>query len=370
MRHALLSSLLVLVVAAPASANCFFPSPARAREVIPEQGSVEVPTSVLPRVSYSTGAYFENQCGDRPPAPVLRRVALDAGASDPDSGMSLDGGPGDGNPIVAGTWAIATDDDPRAATTWQFRPAAPLLPRTTYELVDAYPDTCPCLPNGCQAGAPAVFATFTTGDGPDTTPPTFGGLAGNLCEHQVCGIGDTSCCGPFDHLTMTFITTRDASDDHLVGLHLYARKDGESYDRGRPLAPLSISDPLDSAFASRWSLDLTPGTWHVQVRAFDSSGNEDDNTTELAFTWPLADDALCQRALQDLGADDPDLGWPQMDTGVPSDGGADANGDAGSSGSGGGCSCSVGARNGGAGSALWAVGLVGLVLLRRRRSCA
>lgn len=368
MRPALLSSLLLsLLLAAPASADCFFPSPARAREVIPETGSVGVPTSVLPRVSYSSGAYFESQCGAKPPAPVLRRVVAAA-----DAGMTLDAGvdassaDAGAGPVVPGTWAITTDDDPRAATTWQFRPDAPLAPHATYELVDAYPETCPCLPSGCQAGTPAVFATFTTGDGPDSTPPVFGGLAGNICEHEVCGIAGSTCCGPYDHLSMTFITTQDASDDNLVGLRLYARKDGESYDYGRPLAPLKISDPVDSAFASRWSLDLTPGTWHVQVRAFDSSGNEDGNTTEVTFQWPLADDVLCQRALRDLGVDDPDLSWPVMDTGVVVDAGADA----GSSGGGGGCSCSVSARGGsahGAAGAALALGAVLGLLLHRRR---
>jgi hypothetical protein len=200
---------------------------------------------------------------------------------------------------------LATDIDPRVGVIWQFLPSSPLAAHTTYELADAYPTDCPCANGACTPGATAVFARFTTGAGPDTGRPTFSGLVGTSCAHLVCAAGDTNCCGPYDHRDYTFVPANDGADPegNLVGVHLYVRRDSGQYDFTHPYAPLTLSDPVDSPLASEWSQPLPPGKFVAIARAFDSSGNEDSNSVEVTFQFPLTDEPLCADIPDDGGMD-------------------------------------------------------------------
>ncbi|MSP59054.1 MAG: hypothetical protein EXR72_01715 [Myxococcales bacterium] len=358
--------LVVLVAAAlssaPARAACNFPAPVRIRTVIPADNEAGVPTSIRVRVSYATGADAELQCGSKPAAPILRLAAPVPDGGIGDGGAPLDGGaPPDGGAGIAGQWVKATDVDPRAATAWEFRATQPLPPQTTFELLDTAPAKCPCSGGGCKATPLAVFARFATGAGPDKIKPVFSGLIATTCEHRTCPVQSADCCGPFDHLQYTFFDAKDAADQNFVGLHLHLRRDDQkTYDFTHPVGPLTLTDPVDSPGATKWDTTLTPGTWHAIARAFDSSGNEDENVVEVSFVWPLAKDPLCAPR-PDAGAPDrPDLATPLVDSAAP---------DLAKGPEGGGCTCTVGRGRGvgfrGAAALLFSLALA---LARRRRA--
>ena len=329
---------------------CILPPAERVRRSIPEDADTGVPTSVRPRVSYRQGPSGQMQCGANAPAPIIRPAGVDGGLLP------------DGGDAVPGTWMRTTDDDPRAGVTWEFRPSAPLLPNTVYELVDAYPGDCKCM-NGCPAQPQAVFARFTTGATADTTPPSFVGLAGGFCIYDVCGAGDQQCCGPYRHFTFTFVPGPAPVDANLVGVHLYARLDGANFDFTHPLGGLSISDPVDSPLAPRWDITLSPGTWHVIGRAFDSSGNEDTNLAEATFQFPLANDIACQKVVEDGGVPrDMAVPYPDLKPRPEVEGGPDA---AGGTIADGGCGCVVGGRTR---SESCAVVLAALAIILGRRA--
>lgn len=349
---ALLSAALVALAGAPRAVACVLPPPQQVRSVVPFDGQKGVPTNARPRVTYASGVSGASLCGAKPGAPTIRLAPGDGGAPD--------GGAGD---EVPGAWVRATDDDPRASAIWEFRPAGALQARTTYELVDAYPATCNCPKGtGCVAGAAAVFARFTTGDSPDLVPPTFSGIDSAQCSHQVCTATQSTCCGPYNHLTWSVLYARDASDDNLVGVRLYLRKDADAYDFTHPVGPPQVSDPPDGPLTTSWDVQLTPGTYHVLARAFDLAGNEDDNTVEASFVFPLAADVQCRKALADAGPD-PDLVFVYPD-------GYFTGGDAATSlPVQTGCGCHLGARAPAppVGALALLVGVVALLASRRQR---
>lgn len=356
------SSLFVaalLFAAAPSPAKgCLFPQPVRVRSSLPSDGDTDVPTSIRVRVTYATGADAEIACGVKPPAPTIRLASTGRDGGAPDAGApSIDGGV-----PLGGQWIKATDGDPHVATVFEFRPSQPLPPHTTIELVDAFPTTCDCGDKGCVAQPPAsAFARFTTGAGPDTTKPTYSGLIGTGCTLQFCAAIDTSCCGPFDHHDYIFYSKRDEADDHLEGVHLYVRADGAKYDFTHPIGPLTLSDPDDSPLASAWDMKLTPGTWHAIARAFDTSGNEDDNLAEVSFVFPLAKDVLCA-TLPDGGYPDlsspPDAVTASPDIAMAADLGGAAHGA--------GCKCTVGGSHRSPLTTAAALLLIATLAMRRR----
>ncbi len=258
---------------------------------------------------------------------------------------------------------MATDVDPHYGVIWESRAAQPLAPNTAYELVDTWPDNCDCTLGPCQATPAEVFARFTTGAGPDTTKPTYGGLVGTSCSRVFCAANDDVCCGPYDHFDYSFVGKKDEADDNLVGVHLYVRRDGDNYDFTHPVAPMVLSDPVDSPVANSWSMTLTAGKYFVIARAFDSSGNEDDDpmTPEVSFVFPLAKDPLCAAIPLDAGVPvdlvySPDIAGINDDLSV-------APPDMGTSG----CSCAVAGAPARRPLGLLAAAALALLILRRAR---
>jgi hypothetical protein len=353
LRNSLLLLGFFLIAPSLPAAACSLPPPVRVRTSNPTDGDTNVPTSIRVRVSYATGADGEGPCGPKPTAPILRfaTTPLDAGFGD--AGVPVDGGTD-----IPGMWIMATDVDPHVSTDWEFRPMSPLPANTDFELVDPWPQSCDCT-IGCKPIPPAVFARFTTGNGPDTTNPTFGGLVGTSCSHDICGTTDTTCCGPYDHWDYTFVGKGNESDDHLVGVHLYVRPDKGSYDFTKPVGPLKLTDPVDSIVANAWSMTLAPGKYFVIARAFDSSGNEDSNMVETSFVFPLKNDPLCA----DLPTDD---GGVDM-TYVPADLSGTAQDDLATAppATPTGCSCSVGGR---ASRPVYCIAAIVILLLALGRS--
>ena len=356
---------LTTVLRAPVAQACFFPPPTRVRSVLPPDKATRVPTNARPRVRYTTGSQSEMKCGAKPAPPVLRAVASDDGGAPSDGGASE----------VAGNWVLVTDDDPRASTAWEFRAAAPLQPRTTYELLDVYSEDCDCLKlPPCPAGPMTVFARFTTGDGPDNIKPMYAGLLEGVCRRVQCAASDPSgCCGPTDHLTLGLMPALDAVDNSPfeVGVHYYLRKGAAMYDFSHPVGPgpgqkAEINSPVDSPYVVRWDIPLTDGEWHVIARAHDIAGNEDDNLVEASFIIPLSQDPNCAKVLVDGGMSRPDLMLPGLPDGTsmypPDLAGGAMGGD--------GCNCALAQRRGPrveAGAALAVVGLIAITLGRRAR---
>src|SRR5262249_19775057 len=56
------------------------------------------------------------------------------------------------------------------------RPTDPLAANTTFQILTRIP-TVPCRQEPCTSSTYSVAATFTTGSGPDTVPPTYAGLS-------------------------------------------------------------------------------------------------------------------------------------------------------------------------------------------------
>lgn len=155
-------------------------------------------------------------------------------------------------------------------------PDGGLLPNNAYQLADQR--TVPCnatTAGGCAlTAAPAVFASFTTGPGPDSAAPVFAGVSGvNVGLHDTCA--GSSCCGPYD-LYRVDVTWAAASDDVAGGDVRYNvyRRDGSSL---MPVASLAQGTDLSGSriCSGNVGAGLEPGDY--VVRAVDWAGNEDTN---------------------------------------------------------------------------------------------
>lgn len=218
-----------------------------------------VPTNARLLVSYQAAAYA--------PTPALGSdvVLLDGGREVPIA-------PPSGNPAV-------------------LLPMSPLLANHTYELADRR--TVPCLVTDgtCSfAPSPQVFSTFTTGAGPDTTAPTFGGIqAVSIGARERCD--GSSCCGPYDlyRVTLRWDTAMDDVAGTRVVYRVY-RRDGAVLSLVADRVPGTTFTGV--AYCSgwvwaAWGHALPPGSY--VVRAVDGAGNEDANTFEREVPDPCTD---------------------------------------------------------------------------------
>lgn len=172
------------------------------------------------------------------------------------------------------------------------RPAAPLEPSTVYEVLDRV--LVPCVGYGpCDAAAHAVVGTFTTGTGPDTTPPVFAGLARiEVLSLDVCE--SSGCCGPYT--AARFLLHLDPGMDDSGHVRYELHRVGES-------TPLPGS--MGYMICSREGLPgaKLPGDFMAMpgdtffARAIDIAGNVDTNDVQLAV------DFSCDPAPTDGDAD-------------------------------------------------------------------
>ncbi len=178
------------------------------RQVIPADGSTNVPSNARVILSY------EGTSGGVPDHPKLRA---------PD---------GTDVPVTVST-PVNTPGIPSLAT-YVLVPGAPLKENTTYTVLSDYAQL-PCVQNnlaivgaggnptcfptldggdsfGGDAGVPPtnVISSFTTGAGPDTTPPTLSGsLSYTVGSRYTCTAG--ACCGPYDAFTVGFTWDKSAN---------------------------------------------------------------------------------------------------------------------------------------------------------------
>ena len=266
--------------------------------------------------------------------------------------------PGDGDAMMdvivrpVGGSAIATTRSHLANRYYPYlgrvlvQPDAPLAPATQYEVLSRI-EKEPCTATGCLLATHAVVATFTTGAGPDLTPPTFAGLKSVTTNYKSCG--GSSCCGPYEAGLVSFDwdVATDQGSGVWVSYNLYQLGVPD------PVMPLSY-ERIGQFFCGGSSGDaggyfsVLPGTY--RVRAVDLSGNEDTNDVTFDVT-------TCELpAVPDAGAQTNDAGAVVDAAGVG--GGGDAAG----------CACQAAGRV--EGSPVWLLVLAGLTGLWRRRGCS
>jgi hypothetical protein len=112
-----------------------------------------------------------------------------------------------------------------------------------------------------------IVSDFSTGTGPDTTPPTFAGVVTQIPQSAI-------------GITLSWNTATDdlsGSADIAYAIYRAASVAGQSFS-----APVGITGPGATSF---YDDGLTQSTQYFYVvRAIDSSGNEDANTVEIAGT--------------------------------------------------------------------------------------
>ena len=305
-RLGLVVAALATVVAMKAERAdaCSFAVGVFERRVIPSNDGVAVPVNAEIRVVYDV--WF-----------------------DIDPGGAFDGAvsvrPAGGANIDAAVETVMTD----ARVTLVVRPAVPLEPNTTYEVLDSV--SVPCQnwePSNCIDAEASVVATFETGTSADEVAPTFAGLAslGSSTDRSE----EFNSCGEWASVTFSLrwdAATDDSEDDWIL-YNVYSH-DGTlelAYAHSLGAAGEALCDGGHPLFSQFWGQ-----TGEYFVRAVDVAGNEDNN--DVRFATKLCSDV------------------------PPGDG---DGGDGGDSDDGG---CSVPSRRGGA---VWLVVLALAVLPRRR----
>lgn len=306
----------VLVAARPRAEACSDPHAITSRMVLPPNGSSGVPTNARILVEYRVlGDWF----------------FLDGFSS---ANVELRG-PGE---TTVPTSVIETWAGPFVITL--LTPAEPLDPDTVYEVHDS--TLVPCgdaQPNASCGGTPVLVATFTTGDGPDTQPPTSSWSVSSSYgqEEEVEGAG-CSCdwCGNWVRHDLTLVAV---ADDQPTALVRYFYGDALV----GPLPVLSAGhDCGDEPYHPGYDIESASDT--VTLRAVDLAGNVEAVAHVLIGS---SCDELRPEAMIDAGVPEPDASASNPDAGS---GAADA---------GAGC-CSTG------GDPAAALALLALGLRRRR----
>lgn len=269
----MLVALLLCVEAAPASA-CEPPPPTRLRDALPADGAIGVPINAQVRLDYDgveTTGLQDVEVRPVGGAALATTIALFGNA---------------GYPL-------------RHLVVVHLQTA--LAPQTQYEV---------------RAGS-TVVSTFRTGDGADTTPPSFAGITSVTTSVTDCA--SSACCGP-NRIAYVHLGWGGVSDDFSVAMVRY-----NVYGAGGALvAPMTSAAAVGYQLCSGELTGAGPngnfqgGSGGYRVRAVDLAGNEDPND--------VTQDVMVSCA-------------PQPDAG-PDAGNGNGNGDSSSSPSGG-CACTT-----------------------------
>ncbi len=314
-------ALAAISVAPRASDACSGPPPVSARDSLPANGDADVPTNVEIRVAYRGNTEAVDSL-----ALALRPVG--------------------GSPVELTPPELVVTDFSRISIQ---RPVSPLEPNTTYELLDKL--QLPCESIVCNLDEFQVFATFTTGAGPDEVAPAFAGIA-NLDSGLLPGDEDDTC-GYYSAVLAT-LTWGAATDDGPAEWIRYRVYDEDGILRGALLSGMGTTgEAFCDGSVGFWpveaNIDLRPG--RVTVRAVDMAGNEDGNEAFLT-TVPC----------EDLPDPTPDAGVP--DAAIGADAGPGSSADSGDGDAG--CGCRAETRAPGGGGLLAVLVLIALVRRRQR----
>jgi len=226
-----LVALLVCVEAARASA-CEPPPPTQLRDVLPADGTTGVPTNAQVRLDYYG---FET-------------TGLQAVEVRPVGGAAL-----------TTTIALLGNAGYPLRQLVVVRLQAPLAPQTQYEV---------------RAGS-TVVSTFRTGDGADTMPPTFAGIASVTTSVTDCA--DSACCGP-NRIAYVHMDWGGVSDDFGTATVRY-----NVYAGSALVVPMTLDGAVGYQVCSGELTGTGPsgnfqgGSGGYRVRAVDLAGNEDTN---------------------------------------------------------------------------------------------
>lgn len=169
-------------------------------------------------------------------------------------------------------------------------PVAPLAPRTRYEILTLRrPEDnrweCPA-----PDATPEPAASFTTGDGPDITPPVFAGVEQVVVRTDVCGY-DCTCCGRWGMLLADLRMGASADETPQDAMRYNVYRAGEAapiiqHQRYVTLGKLCWGSLFESPGPDVFADD---GSYYA--RAVDLAGNVDDSqhTFELSWDCALAD---------------------------------------------------------------------------------
>jgi MYXO-CTERM domain-containing protein len=287
---------------------CTPPPPFGPIGVIPGDGATGVPTNVKVRLRYN-GMPYAPEATDV----IVRPV---------------------GGQAVAATVTSRTGGNFRKSLL--IVPEAPLAPNTPYEVAGRIKPSCQ---TDCISPTHVVYVTFTTGAGPDTTPPTFAGVIDLAVQPLYsCKDGQAPCCGEYTGHSFALAYGTATDDTGIAGYDVYKDSEFVESDEKAGFAlcgGIYSGGPIFGFFGTRGA---------YTVHAVDWAGNVDTNSAYRALDYSCA-------------------GGP--DAGVSTPDGAGGDGSGGNlTGDEDGEGCSVGGRP--TGGALLLLG-VALLAIRRRR---
>lgn len=217
---------------------------------------------------------------------VLIRNTVVAGGGggwgSPDAGMPDAGAP-------RGEFAFVGPDGTRVmlvpGALWC--PEAELLPNTEYTLVG------PASVGGCLYGAEFEYGRFTTGAGPDVTPPPAPAAPSVSCFSQTCE--SSACCGPYD-ATVYVASWGGVEDDSGVVLYTGGRslRTSPSY-RWYTLRSGAVMFEQDERFG------IGSGVAPLSVGAVDIANNQSDGTPRTGTCTPTPPEDAGAATLSDAG---------------------------------------------------------------------
>jgi hypothetical protein len=206
---------------------------------------------------------------------------------------------------VGGSAVVATAAEQRNISnpylrTYVVSPTAPLAPATSYEIASKVKPSCDI---DCVSASYELLGTFTTGSGPDTTPPTFAGAnAVKVFDAVICD--NTACCGPYTGIPVQVDIGSATDESGVAAYYIYVDGQRVSVYGTRGLAICSGS--ISGGGAVDW---VNAQSGRYVVHAVDLAGNEDTNDfgAQVALDCAAvtaADAGVSDAAAPDAGASD------------------------------------------------------------------
>jgi hypothetical protein len=236
------------------------------------------------------------------------------------------------------------------------RPRTALSPFTTYELLDRV------LEETSLRETHEVFATFTTGEGPDLVAPTFGGIV-SAREPSSLDVCDTSsCCGPYTavHFSLSWEPATDDGPREWVRYDIYR---GSAF-----VTSVAGLDAVGDQVCSGWYMygpygDFDGGGGRMSVRAVDIAGNVGESDAFIDVSANCIEPPPPDAGIEDAGPIVLPDGASGSDGGAAVDGGPPGPRRGGGAGGDGGCAVAGARSRIGAG----VIASVLLVVIARRR---